>query len=151
VSECISAIKRNDSFLGSLAIWMAGKMAPNILPRCGVPVLWMPVSILDMGVGLSVIGCLVSGVGFRLSGVGCRLSGFGCQVWVFEQISDKVTFFSVQAQFILLNLKLRENTQGILFYTLQDLVLCSAYSSYLGDVTIFNCEHSKSFVVSLFF
>ncbi len=27
---------------------MAGKIAPKILPRCGLPVLWIPVKIRDI-------------------------------------------------------------------------------------------------------
>src|SRR5690606_32483634 len=46
--ECISAINRKESFLGSLAISIAGTIAPKIFPRCGVPVLCIPVSILDI-------------------------------------------------------------------------------------------------------
>ena len=39
-------MKRKDSFAGSFAISIAGIMAPNRFPRCGVPVLCTPVSIL---------------------------------------------------------------------------------------------------------
>jgi hypothetical protein len=40
------AIKRNDSLFGSLLILIAGIIAPKRFPKCGVPVLCTPVSIL---------------------------------------------------------------------------------------------------------
>jgi hypothetical protein len=46
VRECKSAIKRKDSFSGSFAIAIAGRTAPNRLPKWGVPVLCTPVRIL---------------------------------------------------------------------------------------------------------
>lgn len=45
-------MKRKDSFSGWLESSMAGIMAPSRFPRCGVPVLCMPVSILDIVIDL---------------------------------------------------------------------------------------------------
>jgi hypothetical protein len=39
-------MNRKDSFSGLLAISMAGMIAPKMFPKCGVPVLCIPVSIL---------------------------------------------------------------------------------------------------------
>ena len=46
VSECKSAIKKNDSFSSFRESAIAGIIAPSRLPKCGLPVLCMPVSIL---------------------------------------------------------------------------------------------------------
>lgn len=48
VSECKSAIKKKESFLGSLDNSIAGIIAPNKFPKCGLPELCMPVKILAM-------------------------------------------------------------------------------------------------------
>ncbi len=52
MSVCKLAINRKLSFWGSALASIAGFIAPRILPRCGVPVLWMPVRILAMGLGV---------------------------------------------------------------------------------------------------
>ena len=46
MSECKSAIKKNDSLPGLFDSSMAGIIAPNKLPKCGLPLLCMPVKIL---------------------------------------------------------------------------------------------------------
>jgi hypothetical protein len=38
-------MNKKDSFLGLFAISIAGKIAPNKFPKCGVPVLCTPVKI----------------------------------------------------------------------------------------------------------
>jgi hypothetical protein len=36
-------MNKKDSLPGFSASWIAGRMAPKIFPKCGVPVLCMPV------------------------------------------------------------------------------------------------------------
>ena len=45
VSECKSAMKKKDSFSLFLDNSIAGIIAPKRLPKCGLPELWIPVSI----------------------------------------------------------------------------------------------------------
>jgi hypothetical protein len=58
--ECKSAIKRNDSFPGSFAICIAGMMAPNKLPKWGVPVLCIPVRIFAIVILLLISAKLIN-------------------------------------------------------------------------------------------
>ena len=46
IQKCKSAIKNKLSFFASFESSIAGMIAPNRFPRCGVPVLCMPVNIL---------------------------------------------------------------------------------------------------------
>jgi hypothetical protein len=39
-------MNKKDSLSGSSDILMAGIIAPKMFPRCGVPVLWIPVKTL---------------------------------------------------------------------------------------------------------
>jgi hypothetical protein len=46
MSECRSAIKKKDSLPGCCESFIAGIIAPKRFPRCGLPLLCIPVKIL---------------------------------------------------------------------------------------------------------
>jgi hypothetical protein len=50
----MSAIKNKDSFFGSLDNSIAGIIAPKRFPKCGIPLLCIPVKIL------AIVFCLKS-------------------------------------------------------------------------------------------
>jgi hypothetical protein len=73
---CRFAINKKLSLPGSALASIAGFIAPRILPRCGVPVLWMPVRIRDIRgiVEAKIESILITDHGLRITDFSSEIS-----------------------------------------------------------------------------